>query len=155
MTSQKALMQVRQNCCVLPDLNNYERSKSHTSLCDQFTSWPGRYQGLGMDLRESDGVHSTSSHQSSQIIEGAATIFLGLLSWFIIPDFPDRNKFLTPRQTAFVLKRIEDDRGDSIPDALTVKKVVKHLSDWTLWAYGQTLHTCRHHFDLTLAFRQA
>ncbi|KAG5647084.1 hypothetical protein DXG03_001454 [Asterophora parasitica] len=70
------------------------------------------------------------------IIEGAITLFLGIVSWFFIPDFPDQNKFLTPEQTALVLKRIEDDRGDSIPDKITLKKVFKHLGDWTLWSYG-------------------
>lgn len=70
------------------------------------------------------------------IIEGAITLFLGVLTWFFVPDFPDRNKFLTPEQTALVLKRVEDDRGDSIPDTLTFRKVVTHLGDWTLWCYG-------------------
>ncbi|KAG5651624.1 hypothetical protein H0H81_008001 [Sphagnurus paluster] len=70
------------------------------------------------------------------IIEGAITIALGIISWLFIPDFPDQNKFLTPEQTALILKRIEEDRGDSIPDTITRQKVFKHLSDWTLWAYG-------------------
>lgn len=38
-----------------------------------------------------------------------------------------------------VLKRIEDDRGDSVPDELTAKKVFTHMSDWTLWAYGLSI----------------
>jgi hypothetical protein len=71
-----------------------------------------------------------------QIIEGVITLFLGVISWFFIPDFPDKNRFLTPEQTAVVLKRIEEDRGDSIPDEVTTQKVKKHLSDWTLWSYG-------------------
>ncbi|KAF5380507.1 hypothetical protein D9615_004684 [Tricholomella constricta] len=75
------------------------------------------------------------------IIEGAITLFLGILSWFYIPDFPDKNRFLTPEQTALVLKRIEEDRGDSIPDKITRKKVFKHLCDWTLWSYG-TMFMC-------------
>ncbi|KAG5637852.1 hypothetical protein H0H81_002991 [Sphagnurus paluster] len=70
------------------------------------------------------------------IIEGAITIALGLMTCFFIPDFPDQNRFLTSEQTALVLKRIEDDRGDSIPDSITREKVFKHLGDWTLWAYG-------------------
>lgn len=72
----------------------------------------------------------------SQIIEGAVTLFLGILAWLFIPDFPDRNTFLTPQETAVVLKRIEEDRGDSIPDPLTRQKVFTHLRDWTLWASG-------------------
>ncbi|TFK44906.1 major facilitator superfamily domain-containing protein [Crucibulum laeve] len=70
------------------------------------------------------------------IIEGAITLALGVVSWFFIPDFPDKNRFLTPEQTALVLKRIEDDRGDAIPDPMSFKKVRMYLSDWTLWAYG-------------------
>ncbi|KAG6850853.1 hypothetical protein H0H93_007471 [Arthromyces matolae] len=70
------------------------------------------------------------------IIEGTVTLFLGVVAWFFVPDFPDKNRFLTPKQTALVLRRIEEDRGDSIPDQITVPKVLKHLSDWTLWSYG-------------------
>ncbi|KAL0574730.1 hypothetical protein V5O48_007237 [Marasmius crinis-equi] len=71
-----------------------------------------------------------------EIIEGAITVALGILVFFVIPDFPDRNTFLTKAQTAFVLKRIEEDRGDSVPDEMTARKVLDHLSDWTLWVYG-------------------
>jgi hypothetical protein len=79
---------------------------------------------------------STITETISQIIEGAATLFLGILAWFFLPDFPDRNCFLTPQETAIILKRIEEDRGDSIPDPLTRQKVFTHLCDWTLWASG-------------------
>ncbi|KIM40317.1 hypothetical protein M413DRAFT_446501 [Hebeloma cylindrosporum] len=70
------------------------------------------------------------------IIEGAITIFLGGVTWFFIPAFPDQNDFLTPEQTALVLKRIDDDRGDALPDPVTFEKVKTYLADWTLWAYG-------------------
>jgi len=70
------------------------------------------------------------------IIEGAITVFCGLVSFFYIADFPEENRFLKPEETAFILKRIEDDRGDSVPDALTWRKIFKHLSDWTMWAYA-------------------
>ncbi|KAF9256907.1 MFS general substrate transporter [Marasmius fiardii PR-910] len=73
------------------------------------------------------------------IIEGAITLVIGILVYFFIPDFPDRNTFLTEAQTTFVLRRIEDDRGDSIPDEITARKVLHHLSDWTNWVYGTML----------------
>ena len=78
----------------------------------------------------------TIAETISQIIEGAVTLFLGILAWFFIPDFPDRNTFLTPQETAIILKRIEEDRGDSIPDTMTHQKLLTHLCDWTLWASG-------------------
>jgi hypothetical protein len=64
------------------------------------------------------------------------TIVFGVFAWFFIPDFPDQNNFLTQEQTAFMLARVERDRGDSIPDGLTGRKVIEHLSDWRAWAFG-------------------
>lgn len=64
-------------------------------------------------------------------------MLLSILSWLYIPDFPDKNRFLTREQTEFVLQRIELDRGDSVPDPITFEKARLHLSDWRLWAYGK------------------
>ena len=72
-----------------------------------------------------------------QVIEGIITLASGILTWFFIPDFVDKNTFLTVKQTALVLKRIDEDRGDATPDELTSQKVRKHLLDWKLWAYGK------------------
>jgi hypothetical protein len=62
---------------------------------------------------------------------------LGVLSYLFITDFPDQNTFLSKVQTKFVLQRIEDDRGDSIPDAITWQTVSKHLMDWKIWVFGR------------------
>ena len=71
-----------------------------------------------------------------QLIEGLITAVLGILLYLFVTDFPDRNSFLTKEETEFVLKRVEDDRIDSLPDGITFVKVLKHLGDWTIWAYG-------------------
>ncbi|PFH52137.1 hypothetical protein AMATHDRAFT_74429 [Amanita thiersii Skay4041] len=70
------------------------------------------------------------------IVEGAITIAFGIFSWRFIPDFPDRNTFLNAEQTQLVLRRVEEDRGDSIPDAITVNKVKDHLRDWKIWTFA-------------------
>ncbi|KAL1678216.1 major facilitator superfamily domain-containing protein [Schizophyllum commune] len=88
--------------------------------------------GLNM-LNGKGGLHGW---QWIFVVEGAATVLLGGLAFCLLPEFPDRNTFLTPEETAYVLKRIEDDRGDAMPDELTLHTVLRHLSDWTLWAYG-------------------
>ncbi|KAK0195772.1 major facilitator superfamily domain-containing protein [Armillaria mellea] len=69
------------------------------------------------------------------IIEGMVTVIFGIASRLYIPDFPDRNDFLTDEQTALVLQRVEEDRGDSLPDSLK-GKVLLHLSDWKVWVYA-------------------
>ncbi|KAF7361762.1 putative transporter C11D3.18C [Mycena venus] len=73
------------------------------------------------------------------IIEGILTVVLAILNYLFICDFPQKNTFLTAKQTNLILVRVEQDRGDSIPDDITVSKVLHHLempakSDWTIWA---------------------
>lgn len=73
------------------------------------------------------------------IVQGAVTIVVALLGWFVIIDFPSRaNKFLTPREQAYVLARINQDRGDAEEDAVTRAKILHHLGDWKLyfWAFN-------------------
>jgi len=58
------------------------------------------------------------------------------VTWFFIPSFPYENNFLSPEQTALVLRRIDEDRGDALPDSVTFAKIKAHLRDWTIWAFG-------------------
>jgi MFS transporter, ACS family, DAL5 transporter family protein len=75
------------------------------------------------------------------------TMALGVLCYFFLVDFPDKNQFLTHAETKFVLKRIEDDRGDSVPDKITLEKVLHHLMDWKLWVYGCIISIFVRRFD--------
>ncbi|KAJ7346771.1 major facilitator superfamily domain-containing protein [Mycena albidolilacea] len=68
------------------------------------------------------------------IVEGILTLVLAIFNQLFISDFPQKNTFLTAKQTRFILARVENDRGDSVPDEITVSKVLHHLSDWTIWA---------------------
>ncbi|KAJ3737509.1 major facilitator superfamily domain-containing protein [Lentinula guzmanii] len=70
------------------------------------------------------------------VIEGALTVVFGCVAWAFLPEFPDNNTFLNSEEKKFVLQRIEEDRGDSLPDAVTIWKVLHHMSDWKIWVYG-------------------
>ncbi|KAJ2924274.1 hypothetical protein H1R20_g12820, partial [Candolleomyces eurysporus] len=70
------------------------------------------------------------------IVEGAITLFLAVICFLFIPAFPEENNFLTKEQTELVIRRVNEDRGDALPDEITYKKILTHLCDWTLWAYG-------------------
>ncbi|KAF8178649.1 major facilitator superfamily domain-containing protein [Mycena galopus ATCC 62051] len=89
-----------------------------------------------------DGKRNIAGWSWIFIIEGSVTLFLGFAGFFLLPEFPESNKFLTADQTAFVLRRVESDRGDSVPDEITIRKVLHHLADWTLWAYGLMFMCC-------------
>lgn len=70
------------------------------------------------------------------LLFGIFTIFLGLLATVLIVDFPDKNKFLSAAETKIVIDRINRDRGDAEPDALTASKFFKHCADFRLWLFG-------------------
>lgn len=70
------------------------------------------------------------------VILGSLTILFGIMAYFLVVEFPYKNKFLTPEETQFVLDRVNADRGDAIPDEITAKKVLKHLGCWRTWIFG-------------------
>ncbi|KAL3480870.1 major facilitator superfamily domain-containing protein [Aspergillus californicus] len=85
------------------------------------------------------GTHGLSGWRWIFIIEGAITVGVCTLGWFIIIDFPTKAEgFLSPEEKKFVIDRINDDRGDGEEDELTVKKILHHLKDWRLyfWAFN-------------------
>jgi len=70
----------------------------------------------------------------------------GIIAWSYVPGFPDENGFLNREETAFILKRVEEDRGDSKPDAVSLGKVIRHLLDWKIWVIGtQKVALCDGH----------
>ena len=91
---------------------------------------------LAYGLTQMHGLGGQSGWRWIFIMEGIMTILGGIAAWLFLPDFPDKNKFLTEEQTRMVLERIEKDRGDATPDEITKEKVIKHSADWTSWAYG-------------------
>ncbi|KZW02805.1 MFS general substrate transporter [Exidia glandulosa HHB12029] len=70
------------------------------------------------------------------IICGILTCFFGLLSYFLIVDFPDKAKFLTAEQTKLIRDRVDYDRGDSVPDKLTWAKAGSYALDLKIWAFA-------------------
>ncbi|KAM0790156.1 hypothetical protein ACM66B_005475 [Microbotryomycetes sp. NB124-2] len=82
------------------------------------------------------GRHGIEAWRWVFIIFGAITIGLGVLAFLLIVDFPDKNNFLTAEETKIVTDRINIDRGDAEPDALTASKFFKHACDFKLWVFG-------------------
>jgi hypothetical protein len=75
-------------------------------------------------------------------VEGAATIGIAVIGYFLVIGFPDTmlasNKLqgFTQRELEIVLDRIDRDRRDSKPDKLTWAKFREHVANWELWVYG-------------------
>ncbi|KAL1959308.1 hypothetical protein VTO42DRAFT_2495 [Malbranchea cinnamomea] len=94
---------------------------------------------LAYGLMQMQGLRGYLGWRWIFIIEGLITQLIGIISWFLIIDFPDkaaRKGFLTENEAKFVQHRIEVDRSDSIPDPLTWQKFGKHIRDWKLWIFS-------------------
>ena len=59
-----------------------------------------------------------------------------MIGFFVIVDFPDKATFLPPADLKVVRDRIDADRGDAEPDVLTARVMLKHLSDFKIWAFA-------------------
>ena len=47
-----------------------------------------------------------------------------------------RRPFLTEDEKSIVMARIARDRGDAIPEPLTVKRILFYMRDWKVWEFG-------------------
>ncbi|KAI1421674.1 major facilitator superfamily domain-containing protein [Xylaria sp. FL1777] len=74
------------------------------------------------------------------IIEGLLTIVLGVAGYFLLVNFPDSNRknlgFLSEKQRAWIVNRVNADRGDAVPSKFNLVKYLKAGLDWRIWAYA-------------------
>ncbi|KAJ7227937.1 major facilitator superfamily domain-containing protein [Mycena rebaudengoi] len=96
----------------------------------------GFSQIIGYGITKLGGSYGIASWRWVFIVFGAATMGLGIIAFFTLVDFPDKATFLTTRETAHIINKINEDRGDAVADELTGSMAIKHLKDWRIWAYG-------------------
>lgn len=74
------------------------------------------------------------------IIEGALTIFLGIVGYWALVDFPDKAhkswKFLNQREAQFIIDSVNHDRGDAKPEPWNMSKFFRAGTDWKIWGYA-------------------
>jgi len=91
---------------------------------------------LAYGFQQLSGRAGLNGWQWIFLIQGLVTVAVGLLTWLFIPDFPDKNRFLNGDDTKMIMDRVEADRGDSIPDAINVSVIIKHMKDPFLWSFA-------------------
>lgn len=90
-----------------------------------------------MDIRKPRWTQTVNKANHTEIIEGVMIQVIAIAAWFVIVDFPDKahqKGFLTKNDADFIKRRIQEDRGDAVPDPLTWAAVGRHLLDLKLWA---------------------
>jgi hypothetical protein len=86
---------------------------------------------------EKSNKYCTNSHRRwIFIIEGVLTIGIAIAAYFLLNEFPDKAKFLTEEEREVVITRIQRDRGDAVPDAMTWAKLVTYALEPKPWIYG-------------------
>lgn len=70
------------------------------------------------------------------IIEGIATIAVGILGFFFLVDFPATASFLTPEERAYIIWRKKYDNSTvGEEEHFALKHVWMAFSDWQLWIH--------------------
>ena len=68
------------------------------------------------------------------IIEGALTIFLGFISFFMVHDFPDNARFLSAEDRTRVIRRLKLDQQSSAEhEEFRSSYLWAALRDWKMW----------------------
>ncbi|TFK86776.1 MFS general substrate transporter [Polyporus arcularius HHB13444] len=70
------------------------------------------------------------------IIEGMATVVVGVVSFFILVDFPHTATFLTPEERAWVVHRKKYDNSSvGEEEHFELRHIWETLLDWQVWAH--------------------
>lgn len=74
------------------------------------------------------------------IIEGLITVVAGVISFFIIQDFPDTARFLTEEERTFVVRRLQaDGQISAAGEKLKWRYVWQAMTDWKTWLGSESL----------------
>ncbi|TFK31526.1 MFS general substrate transporter [Crucibulum laeve] len=70
------------------------------------------------------------------ILEGIATVLVGILAFFVVVDFPVTASFLTPEERAFVVfKKKYDNSSVGEEEHFEMRHLSAALTDWQVWLH--------------------
>ncbi|OJJ54955.1 hypothetical protein ASPSYDRAFT_34775 [Aspergillus sydowii CBS 593.65] len=74
------------------------------------------------------------------IMQAVLTFIIGILCMIFVVDFPDRASkawgFLSEKECAFVLRRLNRDRADANPEPFSLGKFLRPALDLKIWAFA-------------------
>ncbi|KAF9890562.1 hypothetical protein FE257_005693 [Aspergillus nanangensis] len=95
---------------------------------------------LAFGLTKMEGIQGIRGWRWIFIIEGVITGCVALLTYFLIVEFPDKShkswRFLSENEAAFIIRRLNRDRGDAMPEKFSLRGFLRHAADIRLWCYG-------------------
>lgn len=95
---------------------------------------------LAYGLMQMNGLANITGWRWIFIIEGILTCVLGIAGYWLIVDFPDSKRtswrFLGARERAWIVARVQADRGDAKIPAFSMRKFLRAGLDWKIWCYA-------------------
>ncbi|THH08861.1 hypothetical protein EW145_g2422 [Phellinidium pouzarii] len=89
---------------------------------------------LAAAINNMDGIGGKPTWAWIFIIEGTATIIAAVAGFFLVQDFPNTARFLSPRERTFLIRRLqEDDQFSASGEVMHWKSVWKSFADWKTW----------------------
>ncbi len=75
------------------------------------------------------------------ILEGLLTVVVSLIAYHFIANYPSTAKFLTERERAYILARLEASTDATRNESFTWGNVLMAMRDPKVWFYGFSFHT--------------
>ncbi|GAB7352008.1 hypothetical protein MBLNU459_g2526t2 [Dothideomycetes sp. NU459] len=118
----------------------YRRSEAQLRFSFFFcsTTLAGAFGGLlAAAIGKMNGKGGYAGWRWIFILEGALTCVVSFAFFFLLPDFPEESKWLTPEEKAYVAARLRADQGRSaLERKITGKDVRNVFKDIKVWIGG-------------------
>ncbi|WOO84993.1 putative transporterc [Vanrija pseudolonga] len=128
---------------LFPGLNFYlngwyrrEELAKRTSIFFGGAVLAGAFGGIfGWALGHMEGIGGKAGWAWIFIIEGLITFVCGVLSFWLIYDWPDRARFLTDMEREVVHYRLKADSGLGTQGKFSWKTIRRGFTDWKTWVF--------------------
>ncbi|KAK2838272.1 hypothetical protein FQN49_006446 [Arthroderma sp. PD_2] len=95
---------------------------------------------LAFGLSQMEGLQGIRGWRWIFIMEGVISIIVGFLSYIFLVNFPDRASgawgFLNDKELAFVIRRVNRDRGDAHVEPFTLGRFLRPALDLKIWGFA-------------------
>ncbi|KAM5372976.1 hypothetical protein ACJZ2D_007187 [Fusarium nematophilum] len=96
----------------------------------------GSFGGLlAAAIAKMDGIGGKPGWAWIFILEGLATVIVGLFCWWMVFDWPDTASFLTPEDRIRVQRRLIMDRQGKTAEEFDKRHIYAALKDWKTYGY--------------------
>jgi sugar phosphate permease len=77
------------------------------------------------------------------ILQGLITAVIGVIGWFVLPDYPKTTRWLTPAERELAYNRVELDTTDNAGETSVWMGLRQAVSDPMVWLFALMAHLHR------------